>query len=156
MLHACQKILTAWFNENEPKDYLGDAISTRQIFDDWRVCGIQSSIPSVRRLSEKSGLLSPDKSDPRMDESKLEIDCNGDSGIEHISFRRLRDAVGFAQKDSVHNRLRRVGIGLLAIWCITTSVMTVKTLLAVSAIHTMLNEVQDKVVAEQVRQEELK
>jgi len=34
--------------------------------------------------------------------------------------------------------------------------MAVKTLMAVSAIHTMLNEVQAKVVEEQARQEESK
>lgn len=83
-----------------------------------------------------------------MDDGELEVDSDSTRTVEHISFRRLRDAVGASQKDSLNYRIRRLGIGLLAVWCITTSALAVQTLYTVHKMDQMLNEVQAKVVVE--------
>ena len=151
MLYTRKTLFTTWLYQDASEDNMGNAISTREVFNDWRVCGVSSAVPSIRRLSEESGLLSPNQSDTGMDDTKLEADCDGASTIEHISFRRLRDAVGIAQKDSVHNRIRRLGIGALAVWCLTTLFLSVQTLYTVHQMHEMLNAVQQLTKQEESR-----
>lgn len=122
---------------------MGSSYSLRQVANDPRVLGIPSPVSTLhaaeRRAAEKEDKLARDR---QMDNNELADPGHNRSCVNILDSRKLSNLDRSITESQGHNKLRRIGIAILAIWCIASTGIAVVTYTTVLELQKIINEVE--------------
>lgn len=122
---------------------MGSSYSLRQVANDPRVLGIPSPVSTLhaaeRRAAEREDKLARDR---QMDSNELADPGHNRSCVSVLDSGKLSNITGSFTKSQRNNKLRRIGIAILAIWCIASTGIAVVTYTTVLELEKIINKVE--------------
>lgn len=151
-LHAFKEIHSTRINTATAEDRMGHADSIGQVARDPRVLGIPSPVSAVhaaqRRAEEVEDRLARKR---QMDSSKLEDPGHNRSCVSVVDRRKLSDITRADSEGANYSRFRRIGIAILAIWCLASTGIALTTYSTIRELEQVVDRMSSEIQSVQIR-----
>lgn len=129
---------------------MGNAIGIGKVAGDPRVCGIPGTVSAVRAEERRAGeRLDKDQRGGQLVCDELEDYGHNRSSCNVLDSGRVRAAIRYFETSEGHRRLRRTGLAVLAIWCITSTALAIVMLLSIGELERVIEKLNAEVRASQ-------
>jgi hypothetical protein len=122
---------------------MGSSYSIRQVANDPRVLGIPSPVSTLhaadRRAAEKEDILARNR---QVDNNELADPGHNRSCVNVLDSGKLSKLDRSFAESKGNSKLRRIGIAILAIWCIASTGIAIVTYTTVLELEKIINSIE--------------